>query len=202
AEAFPILAENVSGETGNFSYQEFTELALSLEGRHQLANAAVAIEVLWALAVRGYPWSEEELKRGLAQAQNPGRLEWIKGTPTILFDGAHNPQALEALLEYLRERHAGRKLAVVFGMSKEKDRASALRLISALQADFYFTAFPNARSLDSESWRRAAKDAGIKGEFFEDPRDALSAASTRHPPPDLVVVTGSLFLVAALRPHF
>ncbi|MFO1464769.1 MAG: folylpolyglutamate synthase/dihydrofolate synthase family protein [bacterium] len=197
--AFPVLAGYPEGTAASFSYEGFSGLFLPLAGEHQLRNAAVAIEVLWALAVRGFPWSEEELRGGLAEVRHPGRLERVGGLPPVLMDGAHNPEALTALVAYLRGQHPRARLAIVLGMSREKDHVEALRLLHPLGPSFFFTEFPNSRSLGLEDWRGLAKSAGISGEFFSDPKEALAAARRSRPEPDLIVVTGSLFLVGSLR---
>jgi len=197
--AFPVLAERPEGEAERFSYESFADLSLPLAGCHQLENAAVAIDLLWSLAVRGFPWSEEELRRGLSAVRHPGRLEAFSGKPEILMDGAHNPEALRALVAHLRDKHAGRELSFVLGMSKEKDQALALRLLNELKPQFYFCEFPNPRSLSVDSWRAQAQEVGLSGKFFSDPRQALAAAREETGPEGLVVVTGSLFLVGFLR---
>ncbi|MDL1873254.1 bifunctional folylpolyglutamate synthase/dihydrofolate synthase [Deltaproteobacteria bacterium PRO3] len=199
AGAFPILAGEPEGEPRDFSYADFTELSIPLEGRHQLANAAVAIELLWALAVRGWPWSETELREGLAAVSHPGRLERVEGAPPVLLDGAHNPQALEALGRYIQEKFPGRPVSVVLAMSKEKDPRAALGILGALKPRWYFTVFPNERSLPLERWRELAAAEGLTGDFFEKPEAALGRARTETPPEGLVVATGSLFLVGGLR---
>lgn len=199
AGAFPILAGEPEGEPRDFSYADFTGLSIPLEGRHQLANAAVAIELLWALAVRGWPWSETELREGLAAVSHPGRLERVEGAPPVLLDGAHNPQALEALGRYIQEKFPGRPVSVVLAMSKEKDPRAALGILGALKPRWYFTVFPNERSLPLERWRELAAAEGLTGDFFEKPEAALGRARTETPPEGLVVATGSLFLVGGLR---
>lgn len=199
AGAFPILAGEPVGDRRNFSYADFTGLSIPLEGRHQLANAAVAIELLWALAVRGWPWSETELREGLAAASHPGRLERVEGAPPVILDGAHNPQALEALVRYIQEELTGRPVSVVLAMSKEKDHRAALGILRSLRPRWYFTVFPNERSLPLERWRELAVESGIAGQFFEAPDAALVKARAETPPEGLVVATGSLFLVGRLR---
>lgn len=197
--AFPIFTEETSGKPENFCYGDFTDLSIPLRGRHQLANAAVAIEALWALAVRGFPWSELELREGLARVSHPGRLECLPGAPPLILDGAHNPEALAALVDFLQDEFAGREISLVLGMAKEKDPSTALAILGRLNPKWFFTAFPNSRSLTTPRWRELAAEAGVQGEFFEDPVEALATARARTPATGLVLVTGSLFLVGALR---
>jgi dihydrofolate synthase/folylpolyglutamate synthase len=80
-------------------------LKVGLLGRHQVANAAVAVGVIEALeSARIARVTGEAVKRGLANVTWPGRLELISGKsgrPNILFDGAHNPAGIAALAEAL-----------------------------------------------------------------------------------------------------
>jgi dihydrofolate synthase/folylpolyglutamate synthase len=158
-----LPAEPARGDASGFAWGDFTDLKLNLPGRHQLENASVALEVLWALAVRGYPWPEEALRVGLAAASHPGRLERMAGKPPVLLDGAHNPPALRALADYLRENEGERKLAVVLALAKEKDPEQALEILAPLGAEFFFTVFSNPRSLPLSRWREVAEARGLRG---------------------------------------
>jgi dihydrofolate synthase/folylpolyglutamate synthase len=198
-EAKPVLPLAPRGTWRSFSYGPFENLHLGLRGQHQIKNAAVAIETLVSLKEHGFAIDNRHVRQGLKDVGFPGRLEVREGTPPILLDGAHNEGALRALVEYLREEYAGRKISVVLGMMKEKDVSAALKILSPLGADFYFTEVPSPRSLTLQQWREICGRMKISGEFIGAPREALEAAKRRSDPNGLVVVTGSLYLVGAVR---
>src|SRR5690606_3803558 len=101
-EQFQLLPEAAEEGEQRFRltglFRSIDALAITLNGAHQLKNAAVAVmtlEVLrqyYALIV-----DDDQLRQGLRQAAWPGRLELVGGSPRILLDGAHNPEGMEAL---------------------------------------------------------------------------------------------------------
>lgn len=200
AGARPVLARRVPGTPENFSYGPYGGMTLGLAGRHQMRNLEVALELLEILAARGFPVDEAALRRGLEEVRHPGRLEIIGDPPAILFDGAHNPQAFASLAAYLKEKAPRNGLTIVLGMMADKDRLQAWNLLKDLKANWIFTEVPNPRSVKRADWEAWAKSLGLTAACFEEPRAALEAARRATKPGGLIVVTGSLYLVGALRP--
>lgn len=73
---------------------------LAMTGEHQTRNAAAAVE---AIKAAGIEVSEEAIKNGLAEAHLPGRIEILGEDPYWIIDGAHNPDAIEALISTYKE---------------------------------------------------------------------------------------------------
>ncbi|HKY61961.1 MAG TPA: folylpolyglutamate synthase/dihydrofolate synthase family protein [bacterium] len=192
-----IEAKLPLGGTEKFSYGPYRDLSLALEGRHQLANAAVAIELLTALQEQGFPWEEEALREGLRTVQNPGRLQWLPGEPPLLLDGAHNPPAFQALAEYLQGLER-KKNVFLMAMMKGKDPAAAMDTLGPLAGTFVFTELGGSRSLPLAAWQDLAEKRRFHTVFFANPRAALEAARELAGPEGRVIVTGSLFLVAEI----
>jgi len=199
AGAKPLTAMKAVGSSDNFSYGEFANLRLSLLGRHQLDNAAVAIEMLKILKDRGFAWDELHLREGLVRAKNPGRLEFFPGSPPILFDGAHNPPAVQALADFLKGELKGRALNIVMGMMRDKDQKSVLKIFQDLNPRWFFCELPHPRSLGMDDWKKLSDRMMLKAQFFHDPATALEAAKAETGEGGLVLVTGSLHLVGSLR---
>ena len=99
----PILADSIATDG----------LVLGLRGRHQLDNAAVAINLARLLRTEGFTISDSAIVDGLKTARHAGRLELIPHNPSFLIDGAHNPAGARTLREYLDE-FAPRPLTLVF----------------------------------------------------------------------------------------
>src|SRR5690606_8222942 len=70
---------------------------LGLKGKHQIENAKIAAELAKLLATE-FDISEASIRRGLANARHPGRLEYAG---KLLFDGAHNIAGARVLKEFL-----------------------------------------------------------------------------------------------------
>ena len=83
--------------------QRLENVELGLLGRHQAANAAVALAVLADLSALGWRIPESDVRRGLAEVRCPARVEIVARHPTIVIDAAHNVASIEALLKTLDE---------------------------------------------------------------------------------------------------
>ena len=197
--AMPVVARRLPGTPENFSYGPYGGMKLGLKGGHQLQNAGVAIELLEILATHGFTVSEGALRKGLAEVRHPGRLELFAGSPPILLDGAHNPPAFAALAAYLREEGPKAGVTVLIGMMADKDRLQAWNLLKTLNPRFVFTEVPVLRSVKKEDWEAWSRSLGLQAPCFAEPLEAFQEARRLTPPDGMVVITGSLYLVGALR---
>jgi dihydrofolate synthase/folylpolyglutamate synthase len=104
----------------------YQNVRLALRGRHQAANAVVAVRLLETLAASGVHVARDAIVHGLTAVVWPARLELLTaaalGRPDrqVLLDSAHNPAGARALAEYLAEWHP-RGLPIVFGVMRDKD---------------------------------------------------------------------------------
>src|SRR5271166_4062515 len=96
------------------------ELAPRLPGRFQVQNALNAVGAARLLQERGYRISDENIVRGIAATEWPGRIERFGTRPDVYFDGAHNPGAAKELAAFLEENFRGRKVYIVFGAMRDK----------------------------------------------------------------------------------
>ena len=188
---------------------------ISLRGRHQAHNAAVADAVLDALGSAGIATADGEARRsGYGTASWPGRLELLEvNGHDVLLDGAHNPagaaalaQALDDLRPYLRAASgagASRPLTLVHASMGDKDVAGiidALVQSASLEgARVITTQVPGERAMPAaelaKQWRMQRPETELT--VLADPGAALDrAVSTAHGP---VVVAGSLYLVGEAR---
>lgn len=168
---------------------------LGLEGPHQAENAGVACGIAWRLAER-WPAVLGAIPAGLAEARWPGRMERIPaGHATVLLDCAHNPHGARALAAALDEAGAdpGRTV-LVFGALADKEHAAMLGLLAPRAARRFYTT-PRGRAAAPLE----ALQAVAPGEAAPDPLAALAAALAAAAPGDLVVVTGSIYLVGQIR---
>ncbi len=101
--------------------KELPKLALSLTGRHQYRNAAVALAVLELLQQQGFAISEEAIREGLQNTRWPGRLEQVAQDRRILLDGAHNPAAALTLAQTLKQTRGHGRLIFVMGIMADKE---------------------------------------------------------------------------------
>ena len=174
-------------------------LRIGLLGRHQADNAAVALGVIDALAER---WAvsvdDASLRRGMATARWPGRLEVLDGAAIglrrVLLDGAHNPAGAAALAEALDDLGV-RRPTIVFGAMRMKKVHAVLRALASIDPRFVFTSVEDPGAHDPATLARAWRSvSGASARTAPDPVAALALADG-----DPVVVAGSLYLVGAIR---
>jgi dihydrofolate synthase/folylpolyglutamate synthase len=177
------------------------ELALPVLGEFQQRNAATAIRALEQLEPGLRP-SRAQIEDGFSRLVIPGRMEFFPGHPGVVFDVAHNPDKTLHLVEALRSTFPDRRFAFVIAVAESRDVASILRSFSGVPASFVFTSFGNVTGRTAERPQRLASIAeteGMWGRAIADPVDALSVARRNADARDIVVVTGSTFVVATLR---
>jgi dihydrofolate synthase/folylpolyglutamate synthase len=172
-----------------------TEVALP--GAHQAHNAAVAAGVAWMLEPT-LPSLAANLEHGLGAVRWPGRLErFERGGVTVLLDAAHNPPAVAALAAYLDELQPA-ALHLVFGAMDDKPWRSMLDVLAARsQTRHYLPA------IEAIAGRRPALPDDLArhapGTSNADAGAALQAALDTAGPGEVVLVTGSIFVVGAVR---
>lgn len=127
---------NISGVHYGLEKQKFAyrgvKIEISLAGRYQIANAAVALETLEVLREKGFPVAEPKLREGMAQTRWPGRFTVIGRKPYFIVDGAHNADAAGKLAESLREYFPGRRMIYIMGVLKDKEYGKIIELTHSL----------------------------------------------------------------------
>ncbi len=180
-------------------FGNFFNLELRLLGWHQIENAALAVGLAKALEKKTrLKVSDAAMRQGLLDARWPGRLEKKSERPLIIFDGAQNPASVRRLLLGLKRHFHFNRLIVVLGVSSDKDVDGILREIVPEAFYLVATQSENPRALPAKTIRLAA-EAFHKEVFTEEsPGGALERAKTLAKEDDLIVVTGSLFLLGDL----
>jgi len=185
------------------------DLRISLRGAHQVTNAALAVAAVTALAPSGYPVMADAIRRGLADARLPGRLEVVGESPITVLDGAHNPDKLAALLTALGQYFTYRRLVVVVAFTLRHDYRAMLAQLVPVADRIVLTQFTARGDFGPGSSVPPADLAATLAEIAPaatvtvtlEP-DALAAvhlAQTDAGAAGCVCVTGSLYLVGAVR---
>ncbi len=178
---------------------DFYGLETELLGRHQLDNAAVAIGLAKGLQMRTrLKISEEAVRRGILDAHWPGRLERVAEDPAVVLDGAQNPESVRKLLAAVKRHFTYSSLCVVFGVSSDKDAAAMLAEILPEARHVFATRSSNPRALGPHAIADLVEGAANLRPV-EGAARAFEEARTEAGGDGLVLVTGSLFLVAEIR---
>ena len=174
-------------------------IRVPLLGRHQAVNAATAIAAIELLAERSVRVGVDAVRRGLAVVRWPARVELIDTQPYTIIDAGHNPASMMALRDTLRELLGGRRLVLVFGMLATKDYRSVAALIAPL-ADVVITTTPdNPHALPAAALADEVRPYTPAVIAIPDRRAAVEHARRLVGPEDVLVITGSFYLVGEAR---
>jgi dihydrofolate synthase/folylpolyglutamate synthase len=165
---------------------EFSGIKVPLAGEHQIENAIAAALALESLGVS---------PKGIENAIWPGRLEHISPNPDIILDGAHNPAGARALARYLERFYPNRKIWMIYGAMRDKSVDEITGILFPLASRVILTAPDNARALRPE----ALAELTDRGTIAPDILAALEQARSEVSENDVIVITGSLFLVGEAR---
>jgi dihydrofolate synthase/folylpolyglutamate synthase len=174
---------------------------LHAAGEFQRANFALARAAAIAyLRHAGIEPRAEAVEDAALAVTTPGRLHRLAGEPLTVLDGAHNPDAVNALAGSLRELIGERPLALVLGVLEDKDAASMLHTLLPLCERAWFTAPPSPRALTPAALQSLARQQGFTETHSEpDPRAALALAREWAVQQGAAVLaTGSIYLVGEL----
>lgn len=179
--------------TKNETYEDVT---IGLRGRHQINNASVAAALAEALRERGFNISRGDIVAGIGNAEHRGRLEIHEGRPSILYDGAHNPDGARALAAYLDE-FVNRPVTLIFGAMRDKDLHEIASYLFPRAKRIVLTELDNPRGARADTLMDVATKVGerTKATVTFSVQDAIDSALECTPEDGLVCVTGSLYLI-------
>jgi dihydrofolate synthase/folylpolyglutamate synthase len=178
---------------------QLNKLRPGLEGRHQHGNLSVALAGAAQLRAQGWPISEDALRAGVEQVSWPGRLEWWRGKNYILLDGAHNPAGAKVLAEYLEELAC--PIHWVVGVKGDKPLSELLAPILPRIAHVYAVPLPIAPFCPPAEIACCAAAGGVSASSHCSCTQGLQLALSNRQQDEVVLVAGSLFLVAAARDY-
>ena len=183
------------------SRNDMLGLPLPLMGRHQAANAAVAVATIRELISQGWTIDEPAIRKGLTALRWPARVEIVARRPTVVCDVSHNVASIAALLEVLDESIAARRRLLIFATTKDKDVASMLQLLLPRFDRVFLTRYTrNPRSVSVEDLFEAAIRIGHPSVVAcESVAIAWQRATSEATADDLICITGSFFLAAEAR---
>ncbi len=180
------------------------DLRVPLAGGHQVTNAALAVAAALAFDGDRGVVREEAIRCGLASVRLSGRLERMQEAPRVLLDSAHNPVEAQHLARALRDEvsAAGGQLHLVCGILADKDQASMVRALAAVATRVTVTQPPLAERAGDPETMLALFSKALAAEsvtFEKDPHRAVEGAIAGAAADDVVCVTGSMFLIGAVR---
>jgi dihydrofolate synthase/folylpolyglutamate synthase len=179
----------------------FAGLQSALPGNHQVENAATAIAATWALSPSGLLFAEQAVREGLARVRLAGRFErqTLATGQTVILDGAHTPASARVLADAIQGEYPGQQAVVILGASADKDLVAVGRALQPIARRVIATRSSNPRAADAAQVAAALTALGVAVETAPDVAGAVARATSPAAGDELVLITGSLFVVADAR---
>ncbi len=202
------VSENETSFSFEGPFRAIGPLTISLNGVHQVTNAAVAVMTLEVL--RQYYaliLEDDALMEGLKETAWPGRLEMVSREPRILLDGAHNPEGMQALAEALRDVYSYDSLNMMIAMMPNKNHDESLKHILPMVNSLIVTEPDFHKKMNADELAGIAKrlqsELGGPRDIVVEPDWRRALERLRGLADDgertLSVVTGTLYLIADAR---
>lgn len=167
----------------------------------------------WLLAYQAYNFlqtrdnlpelSIENLEESIG-LQVPARMDKrVINGKTIIMDGAHNEQKMQAFVDSFRAQYPGRKVPVLLAMKKGKEYQKVLKLLKSATDKLILSSFRSwqdepASSLPTETLTSTARQLGFE-DIAAEPDLTKAFKRLLAEPSDLAIITGSFYLLAELR---
>jgi dihydrofolate synthase/folylpolyglutamate synthase len=176
-------------------------ICCDLNAAYQTENIKTVLAALHVLQLQNlYYVKDKALQIGFSNVKKntklQGRWQVLERNPKVIADVGHNEDGILKIKEQLKfEKY--NQLHIVFGAVKDKDIDKILALLPR-QAIYYFTEPQLPRKLEVEILSEKAKEHQLYGEIYHHPKDALGVAKSKAGIHDLILVTGSFFVVGEI----
>lgn len=184
-------------------HQRWQNFQTQMAGTYQIQNASVALQTAGILENHFvFPLTKNRIREGLKNAFWPGRFERVKRFGrTWIVDGAHNGASMAETVKTLNRIYGKHPFTVILGTSREKKIKDLLIPLAALNPLLILTKSTNPRAMEPKLMLEAASSLGFKRPtmIYPDLDDAIKIASQITDKNDILLVTGSLFLVGEAR---
>ncbi len=153
------------------------------------------------LMKRGYKITEDHIRLGIEQMESltnfKGRFQTIQESPKMIADVSHNVEGLKILFDEALSMLEG-ELILIFGTVKDKELKPLFDLIPK-QSKIHWTQANVPRSLAVNDLQSSAEDYGLRGDSHADVNDAIDTSLSTAKDNDLILITGSTFVVAEIN---
>lgn len=189
-----------------FENLELKNLHLAVRGSYQQENCALALACLAKISQRDhFKISENKIRQALSQTTISCRMEIFKfNDKTVIFDGAHNPQKMSALIESLKKIYPNKKLDFLVACKKEKAYKEMLSKIIPIANKIYLTSFSNSKQ-DNPNFSKdpAELEKFLHYKNFTNCKivgiSKQEIVNLSKKTGDVLVITGSFYLISEIR---
>ena len=177
-----------------FDLGDWKGVELSLLGLYQPDNAANVLYAIQALREQGMHVPDKAVYEGLKAARWPARFERLIKEPTVIFDGAHNPEGIDAAVQSVKHYFGSQKVAVLTGVMRDKDYEYVASRLSEIAKRAFCIKPDNPRALDAGEYARVLACKGVDASSHQSVEAAFCEAVAFARETDSVLVClGSLY---------
>ncbi|MCD4779878.1 MAG: bifunctional folylpolyglutamate synthase/dihydrofolate synthase [Candidatus Omnitrophica bacterium] len=187
---------NVQSSRGRYK-----NLFLPLLGAHQRINAAVAIELAEQLKALSFKVHPQDIRQGLSDIFWPIRFEVLQHAPVMILDAAHNAYSMSLLAQDVQDLYPQRKVYALVGFLKDKNVQAMFDVLSRFSDEIIVTQSHHPRAYACEEMDvRLAKNM-VSLMTIKNVEEAVECVLAKARPEDVIVVSGSIFVVAHVRQY-
>lgn len=180
--------------------QTIGQLEISMIGKHQTENAALAVIAAQYLHRQGsFVITEQAIRIGLKNAYWPGRFEILSENPLVIIDGAHNDEGISTLVHTLSTRYADRHIHIVFAALKDKKLDKMIAQLDKTANQISFVSFDFPRAAPAEDLLKISR---LQNKLAVDDWESYLAEEIQNIRANsMLVITGSLYFISEVKPH-
>jgi len=199
------LDSNLKGQkfTIKTPKQTISNLKISLLGSHQLRNAACAIAAVETAQKKGFKIKQIDIQNGISTTMWPGRFEIVDKKPLTILDSAKDADAVKALIKTVKEYLPNKQVYTIIGISSDKNHESMIKSLAKITKQFILTEHRvqdrTAKATDLENIARETKKPT---KIIIPVKEALKHIKQNTKPGDVILVTGSVFLIGEAREYW
>ena len=171
-----IIVKKSSFDETIMDYKNFRNVKIKLLGTYQPINCSNVLEAVLILMENGLYISHPSIFEGLEKAEWHARFEKISDSPLVIFDGAHNPEGVEASVNSIRNYFGSNKVYVITGVMADKDYTYMAKKISEVAGKVFTITPDNPRALDAEKYKDVFLSLGVDAESFKTVKEATECA--------------------------
>ena len=189
-----VLQESLNGES--FSYRSsdgrwYEKIEIPLLGRHQINNAALALETLNVIK-NYYCISDFQTEDGMRKTIWRGRIEILEREPMVICDGAHTPDGAKSLLSFLQNNFTNQRLIYIMGVLSDKDYEQMVQILAPAADKIYTVAPDNPRALSSRELCNCISKYHQNVEERQRLAECLSEVRQKAEKDDVIIICGTL----------
>ncbi len=194
-----ILAASGDAYGSTVTYQlenRWEDLQLSLPGGYQVHNALAVVALAEELRRQGHAIPDKAVREGLANTVWPARLEWCG---SVLIDGAHNPQGVEALVNFVDNFLPDKRRVLLTGVLADKLQSEVLHQLVHIAPDMITVTPDTPRAMAAADFAALLNAHGANARAANSLHDGLQMARDLAGDDAVIIAAGSLYFAGALR---